>query len=110
MIEKSDVLEVDRDYFEVMEIKDYVLVLRSKSTGHYWYLLEQVYNGHRTFRISHKHKESKPYHFQRNKPSILECCGYIRGHDAYQLAKEHEKEKRRIRRQEEKRKNRALPG
>lgn len=95
MIDSIDISAVDVGYFDVVEIKDYVLVLKSKSTGHYWYLLEQVYNGHRTFRISHKHKESEPYHFQRNKPSVLECCEYIRGHDAFHLERERKKKGRR---------------
>lgn len=110
MIDSTDMASIDKDHFIIIEIKEYTIVIKSRSTGHYWCLLEQVYNGCRTFRISHKHHAADPYHFQRNKPSIANCCEFIQSHDAYQLAKEHGKEVRRARRQEEKRKKRALPG
>lgn len=98
MINQEDIIEIDREYFDIIGEKDFVLVLRSRSTGHYWSLLEQVYNGHRTFRISHKHKASDPYHFQRNKPSVAACCEYIRDHDEYHLERIRKKEERRLHR------------
>ena len=110
MIEQSDIEIVDKEYFETIEIKEYTIVIRSLSTGHYWCLLEQIYNGCRTFQILHKHKEAEPYHPQKNRPSVLACCDYIKSHDAYQLRKEREKEESRQRRKEKKRKKRALPG
>lgn len=107
MIDRIDIEAIDKEYFEIMEIKDYILVLRSRNTGHFWSLLEQEYNGCRTFQIRHKHKEEAPYHSQKNRPSVAACCDYIKSHDAYQLKKDCEKKKRR---QAEKRKKRALPG
>ena len=107
MIEQPDIEIVDKEYFEIVEVKDFILVLRSKSTGHYWCLLEQMCNGHRTFRISHRHKKTSPYHFQRNKPSVAACCEYIKSHDAYQLEKERRKAELRMLRREEKTKKKA---
>lgn len=98
MIDSIDIEAIDTEYFEIIEIKKYTLVLRSRNTGHFWCLLEQVYSGHRTFRISHKHKKTDPYHFQRNKPSILACCAYIQDHDRYHLQKNQEKGEQRLRR------------
>lgn len=96
MINQEDIIEIDREYFEIIGKKDFVLVLRSRNTGHYWSLLEQVYNGHRTFQICHKHKEAEPYHPQKNRPSIVSCCEYIRSHDAFYQEKEKRKKERRL--------------
>lgn len=109
MIDSTDMESIDKEHFKIVEKKEYTIVLRSKNTGHYWCLLEQEYNNHRTFRISHRHKESAPYHFQRNKPTVAECCDYIKNHDVFQLAKEHEKEERRRIRLANKDKKNTLP-
>ena len=45
MIDSIDISAVDVGYFETIEIKEYTIVIRSLSTGHYWCLLEQIYNG-----------------------------------------------------------------
>ena len=95
MIGQADIIEIDRSYFEIVEKRDFVLVLRSLSTGHYWCLLEQIYNGCRTFQILHKHKEAEPYHPQKNRPSVLACCDYIKSHDAFHLERERKKKDRR---------------
>ena len=31
MIEKSDIIKIDRGYFEIVEIKDFVIVIRSRN-------------------------------------------------------------------------------
>lgn len=98
MIDEKDIKKIDTSYFVIREVREYIIVLHSINTGHDWCLLEQVYSGHRTFRISHRHKRSDPYHFQRNKPSVLACCEYIQDHDRYYLKMNQEKEKRRMRR------------
>lgn len=109
MIDRIDIEAIDKEYFEITGKKEYTLVLRSRNTGHHWCLLEQVYNGRRFFQISHRHHPSDSFHRQKSRPSIESCCEYIRSHDAYQLAKEHGKEVRRARRQEEKRKKEPSP-
>lgn len=110
MIEQSDIEIVDKEYFEIMESKDYVLVLRSRNTGHFWCLLEQEYNGCRFFQIRHRHHAENPYHIQKSRATIADCCEYIQSHDAYHLKKERRKEERRQRRQAEKHQKKALPG
>ena len=49
MITKNDLAAIDTYYFDVIGVKEYSIELRSKNTGHYWYLLERVYNGQRSF-------------------------------------------------------------
>ena len=104
----ADVLSViDSNYFQIVDANEARIVIMSRNTGHYWCLLEQMCNGHRTFRISHRHKKTSPYHFQRNKPSVAACCEYIKSHDAYQLEKERRKAELRMLRREEKTKKKA---
>ena len=98
MIDRMDIAAIDNEYFEIIGEKEYTLVLKSRNTGHYWCLLEQAYNGHRTFLISHRHSEKDPYHHQTNRPSVSVCCKYIQAHDAYHLERERKKTERRARR------------
>ena len=95
MIDKTDIYGIDRNYFDIIGEKDYGIVLRSQCTGHYWYLLEQEYNGHKSYQIYHRHHASNPYHLQKNRPTVEDCCEYIRSHDAYHLQKMKRKEERR---------------
>lgn len=95
MIDHNDIENIDTSYFDIIEIKDYGIALRSHITGHYWYLLEQEYNECRTFQIQHRHHASDPYHLQKNRPTIEACCDYIKSHDAYHLEKMKKKEQHR---------------
>ena len=74
MIERLDFDEIDENYFLILAETQYYVVLQSRSTGHYWHLLERIANGHRTFQISHRHNPTDSYHLQTNKPSIRACC------------------------------------
>lgn len=110
MIDQTDVDSINKKYFEIIEKKDYTIVIRSRDTDHYWCLLEQVYNGHRFFQISHRHHATDSYHIQTCRPSVSVCCEYIRGHDAYHLERTRKKEERRMRRRANLGKKQALPG
>lgn len=110
MIDRIDIEAIDKAYFEITGKKEYTLVLQSRNTGHYWCLLEQVYNGHRFFQISHRHHVSDPFHLQKNKPTVEECCAYIRSHDTYHLERERKKEERRMRRRANLGEKQSLPG
>lgn len=110
MIDRIDIEAIDKEYFEITGKKEYTLVLRSRNTGHHWCLLEQVYNGRRFFKISHRHHPSDPFHRQKSRPSIESCCEYIRSHDAYHLERERKKEERRMHRRVKLGPKQALPG
>lgn len=92
MIELEELEAVDTGYFDIVNPREYSVVLHSKITGHDWYLLEQEYNGHRTFLISHRHDPSRPFHLQKNRPSIPACCEYIKDHDNFHLKRIKQKE------------------
>ena len=102
MITYADISIIDGGYFDIIEAREYFIVLRSKTTGHYWYLLEQEANGHRTFQIKHRHNKTAPYHPQKNKANIAACCEYIKEHDAFHLE--------RVKRQKQKRLDRLSIG
>ena len=87
MIESADLEAIDTEYFDIVESRDYTVLIHSKNTGHDWHLLERIANGHRSFLISHRHSVLHPYHLQKSKPSISACCEYIMDHDAYHLKK-----------------------
>lgn len=95
MIEQADIEFIDENYFKIIERRDYTIALQSRNTGHYWFLLERMANGHRTFMISHKHHTAVPYHLQTYRPSVEDCCAYIRDHDTYHLERTKRKDERR---------------
>ncbi len=97
MIELKELLAIDTDWVEIICLREYSVVLHSRVTGHDWYLLEQEANGHRTFQISHRHEPSKPFHPQKNRPSIESCCEYIKDHDTFHLKRIKHKEEMRKR-------------
>lgn len=98
MIDNNDIASIDTEYFDIKEKRTYSLVLQSRNTGHYWYLLERVYNDHRSFLIYHKHVIAKAYHPQKSRPSISACCEYIKEHDSFHLERVKKKNERRERR------------
>lgn len=98
MIEFSDITAIDTDYFEIVEIREFFIVLHSRNTDHDWHILEREANGHRTFLISHRHNRTSPYHIQKSKPSIEACCEYIIDHDDFHLKRSKKKAERRNKR------------
>ena len=98
MIDNNDIASIDTEYFDIKEKRAYSLVLQSKNTGHYWYLLERIYNGKQSFSIYHKHNVGDAYHPQKSRPSISACCEYIKEHDTFHLERVKRKNERRERR------------
>ena len=96
MISNKEIQAIDRQYFDVLETTAFYVVLRSRNTGHFWHLLEQHPGSHVTFLISHKHHEWNPYHPQANRPTIDDCCKYIKWHDRFHKQREKEKQSRRV--------------
>ena len=98
MITPKELRSIDRSYFDVIEATPFYIVLRSKNTGHWWYLLEQEYSCFRSFYVSHKHHETDSYHPQTCRGSVEDCCLYIKGHDAYHLKRTRRKQLKRMKR------------
>ena len=98
MIDNDDIAAIDTKYFDINEQRSYSLTLQSRNTGHYWYLLERVYNSNRSFLIYHKHNIKDAYHSQKSGQNISVCCEYIKEHDAFHLERAKKKNERRERR------------
>lgn len=97
MISKKDIQSINRDYFNIIEANSFYMVLQSKNTGHFWYILESVAAGHRTFRIQHKHHSRDPFHPQTSARSLPDAYRYIYGHDAFHCERKKLKEAQRRR-------------
>ena len=91
MISNTDLSEINSEYFQIIDCNDARVVLRSRSTGHYRCLLEPHTNRCWSFQIQHRHGGSRPYHVQKQRPSIEACCEYIRSHDLFHLERERER-------------------
>lgn len=85
MITSADLSFIDLSYFNIKELTPFYIVLYSKTTGHYWHILEQDLLGGQSFYVSHKHHANDSYHPQTCRRSILACCQYIKSHDEYHL-------------------------
>ena len=94
MLNADDFQTIDLSYFDIMEATPFYLALRSKSTGHYWHLLEQDLTGSQTFYVSHKHHFQDSFHPQTCKRALEDCFQYIKGHDEYHLKRVRDKKAR----------------
>ena len=94
MICAKDIAVIDKNYFRILSVRGFYITLQSKNTGHYWHLLERMERNRRTFVISHRHGGTGSYHLQRTRPSVKECCAYIKDHAAYQLRKDRARAQR----------------
>ncbi len=65
MFDTKEFVNVDREYFEVINETCYHLTLKSCNTGHTWDIeCRNNPNNTRSLVISHKHKDSDPFHIQ----------------------------------------------
>ena len=87
MITLKEIESIDTQYFNIIEVSAFFIVLQSRNTGHYWHLLRREPNNHISFFISHKHHISDPYHPQACRGSIKACCVYIKEHDKYHISR-----------------------
>lgn len=85
MITKKDLVCVDRSYFDIVQQSAYVLVLRSRCTGHFWALHVEEFPHFRHFRMEHKHKQSDQYHRHRDYGTVAKAVIDIKQHDIFQM-------------------------
>ena len=73
-----------KDFFIIT--KDaYGLTIRSKNTGHYWYLHNAEYPECGTVIIFHKHKFFHPHHQHGRANSLQQAVRSIQGHHKWQM-------------------------
>ncbi len=88
MFDTKEFENVDREYFEVINETCYHLTLKSCNTGHTWDIeCRDNLNNTRSLVISHKHKDSYPFHIQPNfhPRSIEEAQEMFKAHDTWHL-------------------------
>ena len=62
MFSEEDLKCLDSEYFNIIAVDDYDVIVMSRNIGHYWYLHDPESPGEDTVIIFHKHKFSHPYH------------------------------------------------
>ena len=85
MFDARDFECLDPNYFQIINVNDYDVTVRSRNTGHYWYLHNPEYSEQGTVIIFHKHKASHPYHQHGRANTLWQAVRSIRGHDKWQM-------------------------
>lgn len=85
MFSQQQLSSIDRNYFDVIIADPYDVTLRSKNTGHYWYLHNTGVPAEDSCLLYHKHQSFHPYHQQRRETHFRSAIKTIRSHDDYQI-------------------------
>ena len=86
MFDRTQLQQLDREYFVVLIADEYDVTIQSRNTGHYWYLHCTEYPQPESCVIFHKHRYSHPYHLHGQANSLRQAIRMIRKHDAWQLS------------------------
>jgi len=84
MFNANDYSAIDRTYFFVFQEAAYCIIIKSKSTSHFWKLVPSTKNN---IEIYHSHQGNGNYHLQCIADGLNESYGIIMAHDRYQLSK-----------------------
>lgn len=87
MFEKSEIKQIDKDYFKIIQATAYHIIIKSKNTKHTWDIYCRDGDGFRSLVISHKHKDEQPFHEQAmmHPRTVIEAQELIKEHDNFQL-------------------------
>ena len=85
MFSNEDLMCLDPAYFSIITTDAYEVTIKSRNTGHYWYLHNLEYPDQGTVIIFHKHKASHPYHQHGRANTLRQAVRGIRRHDKWQL-------------------------
>ncbi len=87
MFSTEDLRCLDPDYFVIIYADLYDVTIKSKNTGHYWYLHNPEYPEDGTTIIFHSHKGigREPYHLHGRANNLKKAVRSIRSHDKWQL-------------------------
>lgn len=82
MLKFTENISIDRNYFDVLDILSDQVVIKSKCTGHSWWL---IFMGGRYIDIYHKHKDRDKFHWHQSVLTFSDAVDEIKGHDEFQL-------------------------
>ena len=88
MFTQKDLKGIDRSYFLVKTEGCYGVTLKSKCTGHCWYIENQDLGYFESCKIYHTHHEGTPMHEHGHGKTLYSCMRKIKSHDEYQLKKD----------------------
>jgi hypothetical protein len=76
---------LDPNYFVIIVKNPYDVTIKSKNTGHYWYLHNPEYPTESSVVVYHKHRYSQPFHMHQRARSLRQAVKSIKSHDRWQM-------------------------
>lgn len=84
MISRSQLNQIDRRYFNIIEANTGYCILQSKNTFHYWYIKCTDEKSEKVT-INHSHFGNHNYHSHDSAKNLSSAIAKIKSHDTYQL-------------------------
>jgi hypothetical protein len=89
MFDARDFECLDPKYFQIINMNEYDVTVKSRNTGHYWYLHNPEYPERGTVIIFHSHHADRigriRYHLHGRANTLRQAVRSIRGHDRWQM-------------------------
>ncbi len=85
MFSTEDFKWLDPKYFNIITAGDYDVTVKSRNTGHYWYIHNPEYPEKGLVILFHAHTIERPFHYQRRESSLRTAVRYIKKHDRFQM-------------------------
>ena len=87
MFDQKDFEQIDKEYFEVLNMTGSHIILKSKNTGHSWDLYCTDWAHGRVIQVFHKHYDHDWFHEQRkiHPSNVAYAQTRIKKHDEWYL-------------------------
>lgn len=89
MFDAKELEALDPNYFVIISKDPYDVTIRSRNTGHYWYLHNPEYPYQGTVIIFHSHHADRSgrirYHMHGRANTLKQAVRSIKGHDRWQM-------------------------
>lgn len=85
MFRDDELKRIDFKYFDILDISDYDVTVRSRNTGHVWQIHDSGTEGTDHIAIFHKHREPDKYHFHGYANTLRQAIRMIQQHDKFQM-------------------------
>ena len=85
MFTEEQMSHIDTEYFEVLAEDPRNIVIKSRNTGHSWYLFHTDRTGHGAVWIFHRHHDEDMFHRHGSNYTLPLAIRDIQMHDEFQL-------------------------
>lgn len=92
MFAKSELSQIDSDYFNIIHAGCHAVTVQSLCTGHYWHIIHQVGHHFSSCQVSHKHHPESEWHLQCNRHTLRLALDEIKQHDEFHLRRKQLKQ------------------